>query len=193
MQIGEEFWSDKYKNQQTGWDAGSITPPIKTYIDQLIDKKIKILIPGCGNAYEAEYLFIKGFSNTYIADISKEPLVAFKNRVNAFPVNQLLHTDFFKLDDSFDLIIEQTFLSALDPAIRNDYARQCHNLLELGGRLVGVLFDAPMFDDHPPFGGSAEIYRQVYEPYFDFKIFERCYNSLPGRKELFINLIKKRN
>ncbi len=191
MQMGEEYWSDRYKNERTGWDAGGITPPLKAYIDQLVDKNLKILIPGSGNAYEAEYLFGKGFLKTYIADISKEPLVAFKNRVPKFPIEQLLHRDFFALHDSFDLIIEQNFLSALDPAIRGEYAQQCHNLLKPYGRLVGVLFDAPMFEDHPPYGGSSKIYRIVYETYFDFKTFQSCYNSLPGRKELFINLVRK--
>ena len=45
----------------TGWDIGKGSTPILTYIDQLEDKSIKILIPGCGNAHEAEYLVSKDF------------------------------------------------------------------------------------------------------------------------------------
>jgi hypothetical protein len=40
--------------QTTGWDLGWYLP-IKNYIDTLKDKDIAILIPGCGNTYEAAY------------------------------------------------------------------------------------------------------------------------------------------
>jgi hypothetical protein len=33
-----------------------VSLPIKAYIDTLKDKDIAILIPGCGNTYEAAYL-----------------------------------------------------------------------------------------------------------------------------------------
>jgi len=59
------YWENRYQNQQTGWDIGEISSPLKAYIDQLEDKSIKILIPGAGNAYEAEYLFLNGFK-TYL-------------------------------------------------------------------------------------------------------------------------------
>ena len=47
---------------QLGWDLGEVSPPIKSYIDTLEDKNIRILIPGCGNTYEAEYLLEQGFT-----------------------------------------------------------------------------------------------------------------------------------
>jgi hypothetical protein len=40
--------------------------PIKNYIDTLKDKDIAILIPGCGNTYEAAYLLEQGFTNVTI-------------------------------------------------------------------------------------------------------------------------------
>ena len=51
------YWSKRYKEERTGWDIGFPSLPLKTYIDQLENKDLKILIPGAGNAYEAEYLF----------------------------------------------------------------------------------------------------------------------------------------
>ena len=35
-----------------------------------MDKTASILIPGCGNAYEAEYLLANGFKNITIIDIA---------------------------------------------------------------------------------------------------------------------------
>ena len=55
--LTKSFWEDKYVNFETGWDIGYISTPIKSYIDKLKNKEISILIPGAGNAYEAEYLY----------------------------------------------------------------------------------------------------------------------------------------
>lgn len=187
------FWDNKYKAGETGWDAGSITTPLKEFFDTLEDKSREILIPGAGNAYEAEYLHSLGFRNVYVADISERPLENFRNRVPDFPKEHLLREDFFALEGSFDLIVEQTFFCALDPASRGDYARQMARLLREGGALVGLLFDMPLNDDKPPYGGNKEDYIPYFRPYFIFRKFEKAYNSIPPRagNELFIHLIKK--
>ena len=192
MEKEESFWKEMYNNGQTGWDIGSISTPLKTYFDQLAPKNIRILIPGCGNAYEAEYLFEKGFTNVFLADISNVPLNNFKKRVPSFPEDHLLHIDFFTHKDQYDRIIEQTFFSSFPPGKRTTYARQCHHLLVPGGKVAGVLFDIPLYDDHPPYGGSKEDYIPVFEPWFDLNVFERCYNSIAPRagSELFILMEK---
>lgn len=148
------------------------------------------MIPGCGEAYEAEYLWKNGFENVYVADISKKPLENFIKRVPDFPEAQLLHTNFFDLKMQFDLIIEQTFFCALHPSERLNYARKTADLLKPGGKLVGVLFDDPLFDDHPPYGGKKEDYLPFFEPFYTIHVFERCYNSIKPRegRELFILL-----
>ncbi|MFN6944009.1 MAG: methyltransferase domain-containing protein [Cytophagaceae bacterium] len=193
MKLTKMYWEERYKNDQTGWDTGEPTPPIVSYIDQLTNKEIRILVPGCGNAYEAEYIYKSGFRNVFLLDITALPLENFHKRVPEFPENQLILNDFFVFRDKFDLIIEQTFFCALNPELRSDYAKKCHELLNPQGHLAGLLFDDPLNEDKPPFGGSKEEYISYFRPYFNFKIFETCYNSIPPRagRELFINLIKK--
>jgi thiopurine S-methyltransferase len=93
--IDSTYWQERYKTQQTGWDVGTITPPIKEYIDQLKDKSIRILIPGCGNAHEAAYLCQLGFTNVFLLDYVAEPLNNFSKHYPDFPKNQLLLKDFF--------------------------------------------------------------------------------------------------
>ena len=56
----------------TGWDIGGPSTPLVKYFDQLADKQRKILIPGAGNAYEAEYLWAQGFSNVHVLDIAPQ-------------------------------------------------------------------------------------------------------------------------
>lgn len=189
-----EFWNHKYEKGLTGWDMGGISTPLKAYFDQLENKEMKILIPGSGNSHEAEYLYNKGFERVFVADISPYPLQNFKNRVPDFPKNQLLHIDFFEIQDQFDLIIEQTFLCALSPDLRLSYARQMNALLKSQGKLVGLLFNEKFEKEgNPPYGGSLEEYQSLFSSWFKINILEPSYNSVKPRmgSEFFINLSKK--
>ncbi len=189
----KKYWASRYQKKETSWDAGKITTPLKTYFEQLTDKTISILIPGAGNAYEAEFLFRNGFTNVTVIDIAEEPIDNFKKRVPDFPENKLLLADFFKHDHTYDLIVEQTFFCALDRALGGKYAQTMQLLLKPKGKLCGVLFDRDFKTNEPPFGGNKEEYITYFEPYFEFKTFEACYNSIAPRdgKELFINLVRK--
>ncbi len=120
------------------------------------------------------------------------PLNNFKRRVPEFPENQIIHSDFFNLNDTFDLIIEQTFFCAIHPDLRADYVVKMNQLLTSKGKLVGVMFNVPLNNDKPPFGGDKASYMRSFKPYFKIEIFESCYNSYGNRKgrELFIKLTK---
>lgn len=187
--LTKEYWDNRYSNNETGWDIGYVSTPLKEYIDQLEDKDLKILIPGGGNAYEAEYLHNKEFTDVYLLDISLFPLENFSKRVPSFPKDHLICQDFFGHDDKYDLVIEQTFFCALDPSLRNRYVEHMHKLLKPSGKLVGLLFNDKLNDDKPPFGGSADEYRKLFEKLFEFRHFETAYNSIPPRagRELFIS------
>lgn len=191
--LDKNYWANRYKENETGWDVGNITTPLKEYIDQIKNKELSILIPGAGNAYEAEYLFLNGFKNVTVIDISEEPLKNIQKRVPGFPKENLLFGDFFELNKQFDLIVEQTFFCALNPSLRKAYAKKMHELLKPGGKLVGVLFNDVLNTDKPPFGGNKEEYIPYFEPYFNFRIFDTCYNSIKPRaeRELFILFEKK--
>ncbi len=182
------YWEDNYLNKTTGWDIGQISTPLKVYFEQLENKDLSILIPGCGNGYEAEFLHNLGFKNIHILDIAKQPLQNFSKRVPSFPKENLIHADFFKHNTQYDLIIEQTFFCALDPVLRNHYAEKMSQLLTTNGKIVGLLFDFPLTEQGPPFGGSIEEYRITFSSLFKIKILEKSYNSADNRmdKELFV-------
>ena len=193
MDLNKNFWDLRYQNNEIGWDIGYISTPLKKYIDQLTDKNIKILIPGGGNSYEAEYLHNLDFKNVFVLDISPTALTNLKNRVPDFPKNHLINIDFFKLNNSFDLILEQTFFCALTPKLRDNYVLKMNQILRPNGKLVGLLFNIPLNKDRPPFGGTKKEYLSYFKTYFKIEIMELSYNSISERtnNELFIKLIKK--
>ncbi len=183
------FWNQAYQTDTTPWDAGRITTPLKKYIDQLPNKQLKILLPGMGNGHELEYLHQNGFSQCYGLDISAVAVENFKKRVPDFPDGHLITGDFFSLNDSFDLILEQTFFCALSPSLRKKYAEKMHELLRPGGTLTGVLFDFPLTEEGPPFGGNYSEYTTLFSPIFAIHKLEHCYNSIKPRmgREFFFS------
>jgi SAM-dependent methyltransferase len=191
--LDKDYWEERYSNNEIGWNIGYPSIPLKEYTEQLKDKTLKILIPGAGNSFEAEYLWQLGFKNVFIADLAKQPLNNFKHRVPDFPNNQLLHIDFFELNDHFDLILEQTFFCALSPNLRKSYIEKMHQLLKPNGKLVGLLFDFELTESGPPFGGNNSMYTSLFEELFDFKVLEPSINSIKERqgKELFFIFEKK--
>jgi SAM-dependent methyltransferase len=191
--LDKAYWENRYSNEQIGWDIGYPSTPIKTYIDQLEDKSLRILIPGAGNSYEANYLWNRGFKNVYVLDFAKQPLDNLKYRIADFPQTQLLNMNFFDLKVHFDLIIEQTFFCALNPSLRRDYVEKTHQLLKPNGKLIGVLFDFELTESDPPFGGSIPEYTSLFDKVFEIRILERSINSIKERrgKELFFIFEKK--
>lgn len=194
MLLNAEFWNNRYLGNEATWDTKSITTPLKDYIHQLTDTSLRILIPGAGNSYEAEYLFEKGFKNIFVLDYAIEPLKNLAARCKKFPRQNLIQDDFFKHNGQYDLILEQTFFCAIDPKLRNEYTKHIHQLLKSNGKLVGVLFDDPKLNlEQPPFAGTKEEYLNYFNPYFKINIFEKCYNSIKPRmdRELFMIVTKK--
>jgi len=185
--MSKQFWEDRWNTNQIGWDLGEVSPPLKNYVNQLNNKSIQILIPGCGNAYEAEYLHQNGFLNVFIVEIAIGAIESFKKRYPTFPSENIIHSNFFDLTMQFDLIIEQTFFCALNPKMRVDYVKQMTNLLKTDGKLVGLLFNTD-FVDGPPFGGNKNEYLDLFSNQFELKTIETCTNSITPRqgKELFV-------
>lgn len=192
MESTRNFWNNRYQNQDTGWDVGEITTPLKEYFDQIEDKSLAILIPGSGNSYEAEYLHQNGFNNVCVVDIASNAIDSFKKRVPEFPNAHSIRADFFQLTGRFDLIIEQTFFCAIDKPLRQNYAKQAFKLLKPEGKIVGLFFDAPLNEDRPPYGGDVKEYVGYFDPYFRIEKMEPSYNSISSRtgRELFVKLKK---
>jgi hypothetical protein len=192
VKTDKDFWDQRYKDKQTGWDINQVSPPIKNYIDTLSDTEISILIPGCGKAYEAEYLVIKRFQNVTVIDIAPTLVNKLKKKFAGKPI-KILNGDFFEHTGKYDLILEQTFFCAIDPSMRKEYVKKCFSLLKKGGKIAGLLFSILFEKEGPPYGGTKEEYKTLFHPTFTLKQFDACKTSIAPRlgNELFIELEKK--
>ncbi len=193
QQIDKDFWDDRWKNKETGWDIKSVSPPLKQYIDTVEDKNAAILIPGCGNAYEAEYLLENGFTNITVIDLSPTLIQNLLEKNKKYAGRQLtvICGDFFRHSGKYDLILEQTFFCALLPSQRKNYVEKIHSLLDTGGKLAGLLFDK-QFESGPPFGGSKEEYLHLFQDTFEVKEMEPCTTSIAPRMGTELFFIVKR-
>ena len=187
------YWNLRWQNAQTGWDMGQASPPLTAYVQQYKNKNAKVLIPGCGSAYEAQFMAQRGFTDITLLDIAPAAVDKLRTDFRNISAVNLVCEDFFEHKGRYDLILEQTFFCAIPVSRRAEYAQKAASLLGTRGRLSGLLFNRDFGQPHPPFGGSLQEYRRWFEPYFEIKTMEECYNSIAPRagSELFIELIKK--
>ncbi|SFT74476.1 Thiopurine S-methyltransferase (TPMT) [Lishizhenia tianjinensis] len=179
--LDAQYWENRYQENQTGWDIGNVSTPIKNYLDALENKDLKILFPGAGRAHEAEYAHKLGFTNVYVLDFAQSAIDAFQERVPDFSKEHLLCGDFFAVDQQFDLIIEQTFFCAIDPSWRPKYVAKMKELVKPDGKLVGLFFDTEFEKQGPPFGGCADDYHQLFKTAFHQVEFSPAADSIAPR------------
>jgi SAM-dependent methyltransferase len=184
----KQFWNSRYETGETGWDIGFVSTPLKNYFDTLTQKDQRILIPGCGNAYEAQYLLDQGFSNITLIDIAPLVVERLKKKFEGQAGIKIICGDFFSHSESYDLIIEQTFFCALPPVLRPNYVKHMHTLLNpTKGKLAGLLFDKIFDKEGPPFGGTKLEYVDLFKILFTFVTLNRAMDSIAARAgtELF--------
>ena len=184
------YWEKRYQAQDTPWDIGYASPPLIHYLETLNEREQRILIPGAGRAYEAVWLHDKGFRNVFVCDWAPSAFKRLKEKAPDFPESRMLVSDFFGLVGRFDLILEQTFFSALPPKRRLAYAQKVQALLQPAGRLAGLLFAHPFDHQGPPFGGTAAEYEDLFKPYFDILQLQVAEDSIAPRagRELLIEM-----
>jgi len=131
------FWDVRFRDKRTPWDAASTPPDLERYLAQE-SGGARVLIPGCGSAYEVRTFSEKGCDVVAI-DFSVAAVQRAREVLGALQGAVLLG-DFFSYDfgrTPFDVIYERAFLASLPRKMWPDYARRVGELLRPGGRLIG--------------------------------------------------------
>lgn len=164
-----DFWDERFAAGFTPWDAGGAPPAFTRWLAALgPGAGRRVLVPGCGSAYEVAALDAAGFAVTAIDYAAAA--VAHARAVLGAPLADrvLRQADFFDFAQDavgaapvFDLIYERAFLAALPPAWWPKWAARCDALLAPGGLMAGLFVleaAVPAPRRGPPFAsGRAEI------------------------------------
>ena len=134
-----DFWEIRYQDKFIPWDAGKVPESLRRYLP-VLETGARVLVPGCGSAYEARYLAGNGFDVLAI-DFSPAAVELAKKNLGEFG-NVVQLADFFAFDPGkpFDAIYERAFLCALPRKMWDAYARRCAELLKPGGVIAGFFF-----------------------------------------------------
>ena len=172
-----DFWESRYRDHTTPWDAGKVPDALRDYTKR-IKSGSRILIPGCGSAYEAGYLAENGFD---VLAIDFSPAAAELAKKNLFRFGDIVRlADFFEFDygKPYEVIYERAFLCALPPRMWPQYAPRMAQLLRPGGELAGFFFFRET-EKGPPFGTTPEALHALLDPHFDLVEDRMATDSLP--------------
>ena len=144
-----EFWDLRYDARFAPWDAGRVPAQLRAFVDRAGAPR-RVLIPGCGSAYEVGYLAGKGWDVRGI-DFSQAAVRAAAAILGPHAA-RVRQADFFAPIEGapFEMVYERAFLCALPRRLWPAWGRRVAGLVAPGGLLAGYFyFDAG--ERGPPF------------------------------------------
>jgi SAM-dependent methyltransferase len=174
---GAAFWDARYREAFMPWDAGAAPRSLARFLDGEAPG-LRVLIPGCGSAYEARDFAARGHD---VLAIDFSPLALDRARTVLGEWSRVLRqADFFAdaLGAPFDLVYERAFLCALPRTLWPRWSGRVAELLRPGARLAGFFFFG---DDQrgPPFGLEAGQIEALLAPAFDRTADDAVADSIP--------------
>ena len=165
------FWDERFAAGFTPWDAGGVPAAFSRWLPALgPGAGRRVLVPGCGAAYEVAALDAAGFAVTAI-DYAATALAQARRVLGDALAERTLHqADYFAFDAApFDLVYERAFVAALPPALWPRWAERCARLLSPGGRLAGLFViegEVPAPRRGPPFATTLAELRGLLDRAF---------------------------
>jgi methyl halide transferase len=192
----QEDWQRHYDEGDLGWDLGQVAPPFIRLFESKSILPGKTLVPGCGRGHEVIYLAENGFEVTAV-DYSLGAVNHLKSTVQERKLKcEVLHMNFFELDvvhnETYDLLIEQTFFCAISPEQRSSYVATVARALKQGGMLAGLFYHTEE-EGGPPFNTTREDILKYFSDSFEIRQLSKAENSAEQRKnkEWLAILVKK--
>jgi SAM-dependent methyltransferase len=163
-----EFWDERYRAGFMPWDARGVPAALVEFVARRAPGR-RVLVPGCGSAYEAGWLDAQGFDVAAI-DISAAALDRARSVLGNDIAGRVVHqADFFAYDAVFDWIYERALLAALPPARWPAYVSSASRLLAPRGLVAGFFFvDDAVAEPRrgPPFAARGDELVALFEPSF---------------------------
>ena len=99
-------------------------------------------------------------------DLVPEPLDHLRRKAQERHLEiEILHQDAFQMqqayNQTFDVFLEQTFFSAIDPSLYGRYEPLVHRALKPGGQLLGVFMEIP-WEGGPPHNSPPDLVLSLF-------------------------------
>src|SRR5690554_983979 len=180
-------WIEAWSAGHTPWDTGRAVPDLVELVASGSLPEGRALVPGAGSGYDVLALASpnREVIGLDLAEGAKKRFEGLRDEAGVSAERaKIVVANFFDYqpDAPFDMIWDFTFLCALEPEMRGDWARRMDELLAPGGELVTLIFPgvdkAP--DDGPPYAMSPALVRSILEPKFEAYFLEPTPSTHPG-------------
>lgn len=185
-------WQEAWAEGRTPWDAGASAPTLVRLAEAGALPRGRALVPGCGSGYDLLTLAGAGLRalGVDLSDVARVRFEALREAAGVAPERARVEVaDFFDPDavaGPFDLVYDYTFLCAIAPERRRDWAARVAELLAPDGELLTLIFpvaDAPVNPGRPPHPMSPKLVRDLLAPHgFEAWVLEPVAESHPSRR-----------
>ncbi|KIR53760.1 hypothetical protein I315_03885 [Cryptococcus gattii Ru294] len=174
----DNVWEERWAQGRTLFDQSAAHPAFVKFLksdtasELGVPKSGKALVPGCGRGYDVHLLASTGLDATGL-DLAPTGVEAARHWIGSQPSTSgktdVVVQDFFTYHPSekFDVIYDYTFLCALPPSLRSEWARQTTQLANIATNtnpiLITLMYPLPPTarSGGPPFALSEEIYEEL--------------------------------
>jgi hypothetical protein len=170
------FWDERFARGFTPWDQAGVQHQFEAFA--AAHPQAAVLIPGCGNAWEARWLAERGRTVRAI-DFAPAAVESARAALGTY-AGVVEEADFYAYTPPFApaWVYERAFLCALPKSLRASYAVRMAELLQPGALLAGYFFigETPK---GPPFAIARDELDGLLTPFFTLVDDQPVGDSLP--------------
>ena len=158
------------------FDTGTPSPYLLHLIKEKQIPEGRALVPGCGRGYDVIAL-ASPTRTAYGLDLVEEAVASAKEYCDSLSAEEkpaegranFICGSFFDLPtediaSKYNFIYDYTFLCALNPSIRTQWAAKMADLVAPGGELLTLIYPIRDTEGGPPFSVNLELVRGLLEP-----------------------------
>lgn len=201
----KEYWQGRFDSGDTPWELGAPSEALFEACAELESLGVSLagaraLSPGCGSGADALELVARGAAVVGVEwseQVAQELMRRYESlRTSSKGGLELRVGDFFSLEpEPVDIVCEHTFMCAIDPSRRAEYAERIAAWVKPGGYLCGNFFVVGDYEVHrfpglsltkegmgPPFGITKDNLLALFKSGFSTCVLRPARNVAVTRR-----------